>query len=320
MTSSTPRHRDLLLIAGYVGVVLLLAAIFSPPVFFAARQWIEAAPDGLVAEVLGHRAFPAYFNRVGLAAALIGLWPLFTMMRMTRPEVLGENAGHDRLSHFTMGFLLASILLLVMGAVFVQLDAYRMKPEPRWLDLMDPMVSALAVSFIEEFLFRGAILGILCRSLGLRSGLWWTTMIFALVHFLKPPADEAVAHADVTWTTGFWVLSQLFRGFADVEHVLEEFMTLAAVGFVLGLMRLRTGALWASIGLHAGWVFGLKYFGGLKNNTRRLKEGEWAPWIGENLKIGLVPFAVVLLTGALLLWWHQARRQPGKKDIARTGG
>lgn len=318
--SPPSKHRDLLLIAAYFVSVLLIAAIFSPPVFFAARKIIAASPDGWLDNFLGHRAFPAFFNRVGLVAALVGLWPLFRLMKMRQSEVVGPNGSQHWLHLFVTGFVFATALLLLMGVGFLWLDAYRMKPHPRWLDLFSPLTSALAVSLIEEFLFRGAILGILVRSLGARTGLFWTTFLFAVVHFMKPPADEAIANADVTWTTGFWVITQLFRGFGQVEYLLEEFLTLAAVGFVLGWVRLRTGSLWGSIGLHAGWVFGLKYFGGLKNNTRALRNGDWIPWIGENLKVGLAPFAIVLLTGVLMVWWHRELSADlhgkNKKDIA----
>jgi len=80
-------------------------------------------------------------------------------------------------------------------------------------------------------------------------------------------------------------------------HVLlAEFATLFAVGGVLTLARMRTGSLWAGIGLHAGWVFGLKWFSGLMSYQKG-----WLPWIGPNLKVGLVPLLVVILTGWLVL-------------------
>lgn len=312
--ASSSRHRDLLIITGYVFAVLLIAAVLTPPVFFAAQKIISASPGGFLDRIIGHREFPAYFNRVALVAALVGLWPVFRLMRINREQVVGIQPMRNWGSLFLMGFIFATGFLLIMGATFIQLGAYRMHAEPKWLNLLKPMISALAVGTIEEFLFRGAILGILCRSLGARSGLWWTTVIFAVVHFLKPPADGEIANENVGYMSGFWVVTRLFRGFGEVEFLLEEFLTLMAVGWVTGQVRLKTGSLWASIGLHAGWVFGLKYFGGIKRNTKALSEGEWIPWIGDNLKVGLAPFAVVLLTGFIMLWW--AKRYSSKKDIA----
>jgi hypothetical protein len=79
-----------------------------------------------------------------------------------------------------------------------------------------------------------------------------------------------------------------------VQFLLAEFATLAAVGWVLTKVRMQTGALWAGIGLHGGWVFGLKYFSAL---TQYQNAG--LPWIGQNLKIGLAPLAMVVFTGWL---------------------
>jgi hypothetical protein len=59
-------------------------------------------------------------------------------------------------------------------------------------------------------------------------------------------------------------------GFGDVQFLLAEFATLFAVGWVLAQVRMQTGALWAGIGLHGGWVFGLKYFSALTDLQQRL--------------------------------------------------
>lgn len=88
------------------------------------------------------------------------------------------------------------------------------------------------------------------------------------------------------------MLKQIAAGFGDVQFLLAEFATLFAVGWVLAQVRLQTGALWAGIGLHGGWVFGLKYFSALMAYN-----SGWLPWIGPNLKIGLAPLLTVLCTG-----------------------
>jgi membrane protease YdiL (CAAX protease family) len=110
------------------------------------------------------------------------------------------------------------------------------------------------------------------------------------------------------------VIGQIFGHFGHMDFLLAEFATLCAVGWVLVMARLRTGRLWAGIGLHAGWVFGLKYFSSLTRGSKELRAGEWLPWIGTNLKIGLVPLVVVLLTGWIVLrlakGWNRAERLP----------
>ena len=144
----------------------------------------------------------------------------------------------------------------------------------------------------------------------------------AVVHFMKPPEGMAIPATEVAWHSGFQVIGQILGHFGHLDFLLAEFATLCAVGWVLVTTRLRTGRLWAGIGLHAGWVFGLKYFSSLTRGSKELRAGEWLPWIGTNLKIGLVPLVVVVLTGGLVLWL--ARRwsagplvEHSKKESAR---
>jgi hypothetical protein len=76
---------------------------------------------------------------------------------------------------------------------------------------------------------------------------------------------------------------------------------------------LRTRSLWLPIGLHAGWVFGIGFFAGVARASKTVRDDRLLPWIGETLKIGLVPLAVLVLTGCLLAWLvrpgHNAARE-----------
>ncbi len=199
------------------------------------------------------------------------------------------NAG---LKQWTVGFVLAAGLLLALGFIFLQMGAYQLRPDPRWWNLGEPITAALGAGFVEELFFRGLLLSLLLRTMTETRALLSLTLVFALVHFLKPPEGWQISDAAVTWSSGFLVLKQIAIGFGDVQFLLAEFATLFAVGWVLAKVRMQTGALWAGIGLHGGWVFGLKYFSALTTYT-----GSWLPWIGANLKVGLMPLFTVLFTG-----------------------
>ena len=130
------------------------------------------------------------------------------------------------------------------------------------------------------------------------------------MHFLKPPEGWAGIVGEPGWTDGFAVLGSILGHFGDLNFVLAEFATLFAVGWVLAMARLRTGQLWLSMGLHGGWIFGLKYFSAVTKSSPDLKAGEFLPWVGVNLKIGLAPLAVIALTGVVIL----ALRARGHSD------
>lgn len=119
----------------------------------------------------------------------------------------------------------------------------------------------------------------------------------------KKVKEIQVLPADVTWGSGFWIVGQIFAKFGNPLFLLSEFFTLFAVGWVLGVARLRTNSLWLSIGLHCGWVFGLKLFSKLTWIPKKLQDGGHLPWVGRDLKEGLVPLVFVALTGVIVFAW-----------------
>ena len=309
------KHSDAFIIAGYTVGVFVLGALFAP-VLYGWGKWLldvcqnhgwDRRPSLAWFMVpLGKTQFRGYFDRAALVVALAGLWPLFKALHMRRAEVLGQSNFANGWRQLLTGFALAVALLFIMGAVFLQTGVCGLNAKADWLGLAAPLASAVTVACLEEFLFRGAVLGVLRRSLGTRGAILWTTLLFSTVHFLKPPLDGAIV--DVRWWSGFQIIPQLFSGFTKWDHLLAEFLLLAAVGWMLACVRVSTNALWGSIGLHAGWVFGMKYFSKLTLPKHALHDGLFAPWIAENTckaivgsYVGLVPVAVILLTGALML-------------------
>jgi membrane protease YdiL (CAAX protease family) len=225
-----------------------------------------------------------------------------------------------------LSFALALLFILIMGLVCGWVDAVKLKLEPRWTNIAKPLISGVMVSFLEEFLFRGAVLVILSHALGRRAGLWWMVGIFSILHFLKPPVEGALPDNAVNWGSGFWVITQLFSGFKTWNAFVGEFLLLATVGWVLGRVRLASGGLWVGIGLHAGWVAGMKYFSGVVDRRGAVDAGEFSPWMVKNTCraivspiVGIVPLIAVLMTGLVALWvihrwWpRQAPEAPAQK-------
>jgi uncharacterized protein len=311
--SPPPARSGLLLILGFTALVLVLGAVFSPPMFWGAKAIGRSLGIGF----LQNLAFTSVYDRAALLVAILGLWPLLKGMALRREEVLGTtpfSSGGRR--QMLISFLIALALILVMSVTCLEVGVFKMAKKPAWSGFLMPLASGFSVAFIEEILFRGAVLSVLIRSSGPRAGIFWTTLLFATVHFLKPPAHEAIAEADVTWSTGFWVITQLFHGFTSLDSIVPEFLLLFAVGLVLAMVKRPTGGLWTGIGLHAGWVAGMKYFAKLSSTTTALRAGAFAPWMVENhcksivsATVGLVPLITVLLTGGIILFLHRRSNQ-----------
>jgi hypothetical protein len=96
------------------------------------------------------------------------------------------------------------------------------------------------------------------------------------------------------------------RGFDDLHALVPGFFNLTLAGLLLALAYQRTGNLYFSIGLHAGWIFWLKFYGFL---TTPLAANVWF-WGTEKLIDGWLAFLVLTLAFFLLLRWLPAKPEP----------
>lgn len=313
MQAAMPNHTSALpKLVLYLLSVMLGGALLSAPLFDLGQTlliWLKNSSIGengagqwLLSEIQKAH-FTRYFNRAVLICAILFIWPFLSWVKLDRSLLPSWRPLRSGLRQWTIGFALAAGLLLLLGLLFYQIGAYRLRPHPGWLKFGGPITASLGAGIVEEFFFRALLLGLLLRTMAPKKAVFWATFIFAIVHFLKPPDGWQIPNDQVIWSSGFTVLGQIALGFGSVHFWLAEFATLFAVGWVLTDVRMHTGALWAGIGLHGGWVFGLKYFSGLT-----LHQTGWLPWIGQNLKIGLAPLLTILLTGWL------AKRLLSKKD------
>ena len=303
--------KDLAKIFGYLAAVILLGALLAPPLYWAAQ--------GLA----GHGIFPAladfkfqkFFNRAALIAALLLLWPTVRALRIGGWRDLGIEPDPRWRQHLLAGFVIAGTAVALMAAAYLSLGIYRLHTDIEWGKIPVIALSAAVVALLEEALFRGAILGLLRRSLRPTSALLAVTALFAIVHFLKP--DESYEPPPVGWLSGFDLIPHIFHQFAEPMTLLAGFSTLFALGWLCGDAAMRTRALWMSIGLHAGVVLVKMSFSVVAEFAikKRLRAG-YLPWVGDRFENGLVPVAVLLLAwGAVRLWLAYENRH----DTAARG-
>jgi membrane protease YdiL (CAAX protease family) len=114
------------------------------------------------------------------------------------------------------------------------------------------LLSGLVVAFIEETFFRGILFTAVARTSTIRAAIIAPSALYAALHFLG--GKLRVAPQQVSWEHGFQVLSRLFERYAQPLTLVDSFLALFALGILLALVRLRTGAIAACIGLHAAGV------------------------------------------------------------------
>lgn len=292
----------------WVAASLLLAAGMVPWLYQAGKGlagWMEAQGAGGVLGWLGYACrradFGRFFNRSLLAAAL-ALLP-FLLLRLRREEVKSPLAGvaeswQRGLLLWAMGLIAAGGVVWALGLILAQVGTFQASPvQPTLGQLVNKVVvSAVAVSVVEEWLFRGLLLGLWLRVSRPPVAACGTALVFAFVHFLTPPPGYPIQNP-ASSGAGFEWLKGILLHFTDPAFMAADFLTLFGVGLVLAGARIRTGHLWLPIGLHCGWVVAFKVF----NLTHlKLPDGPVGDLlIGDSLRTGLLPLAALGITAGI---------------------
>jgi membrane protease YdiL (CAAX protease family) len=125
--------------------------------------------------------------------------------------------------------------------------------------------------------------------------------------------------------SGFAMTAAIFRRNLEPGRFCAEFLTLFAIGLMLARARCATRSLALPIGMHAGWIFANVLCSGATMASPALLGGEFdlemagarLPLIGDQLKIGLLPLATLVLT-AIILEAGLSQRRPTKTPTAAS--
>ncbi|HEY5705364.1 MAG TPA: CPBP family intramembrane glutamic endopeptidase [Terrimicrobiaceae bacterium] len=280
----------------YLVVVVLLGALVAPPIYWMLHEVLDFP-------------FYRYLSRATQVTALVLLGPLLFWLgiRNTREFGLERNphAARDALS----GLILALGPGALLGAACLMFDVYRIKKDLLPFLLLRIALTAGTVAVVEEFLFRGVLLGLAARSFGRWPAAFGVSVVFAGAHFLRPGKEAA---SEVEWWTGLAQMIRVFESAPPPSLWIAGFVSLLSAGLILAFATFRTRSLWLAIGLHAGWIFcqqGLQWLA-----KYRVQPPEaLMPWIGPNVvsgavPTGLAPLSVLLLTGTGV--WLYLRNVP----------
>jgi membrane protease YdiL (CAAX protease family) len=189
------------------------------------------------------------------------------------------------------------LVMLALAVFLVQRGIYLLRPDAQLGRLVPIIVSAAGASVIEELLFRGALLGLLRRSLKNYTALFFVSALYSAVHFIQPHETDISPNA-VNFFSGFALLPDVFWRFTQPAQVLGGFMTLFVLGWILGFATIKTRALWCPIGIHAGCIVGKFSFGKIAKST-----GDRMPWFGKDLVTGFGPLFVLGAMGLIVWAW-----------------
>ena len=226
---------------------------------------------------------------IGMAAALARGW-FGTRAQWGRT---GHRIGR-RMAGAAFALGVASVAVVVLLGLLS--GAYRLNAptgEAALAAMVLLGILAIVVSAFEEIVFRGVLYSRLRDAWGPLSAGLVSSLFFSLVHFAKPVPSVAVAHPH--WYSGLALLPDMFRKVHVLAHYWPYALTLFLMGAFLCWSVQRTRSLYAAIGLHAGWIFGL---GALREFGEGGDYSAW--WFGPDAD-GARGWAAVVMIGALWL-------------------
>lgn len=289
---------------------LIIAAVFVPWLYSGGKQFAAYAANNelsalweWLAGACDRAHLGRYHNRAMLFSALCLLPILIRRIRhISRQNEAGtiisssSIGAKNAIIHLFTACLIAGGILWLAGMSLEFAGAYVNKTEPIKITrlLKKALVPAITASFVEEWIFRGLLLGLWLRTAKPIKACIGSSLLFSFLHFLNPPGFIGdPSHV----FSGFELLGKTLIHFADPLFFATEFVTLTTVGLILCWARLRTNSLWFPIGLHIGWVLALKAYGLLFQQTTH----HWLkPWgIGDSLRSGLVPLLALAVTAVV---------------------
>lgn len=279
----------------YLAAVFLGGALLAPWLY-GLTQWGSAHWD-LLKPLAGH-PFHRFVSRSFLFLALAALWPLASALNMGKPARWGWSDVPGKWFGLAFGFGLGLASMAVLVGLALMMGARELGAAHSVMQLLVHFLktigTAAIVAVIEETVFRGMVLGSFRQGMGIMPALMASSAVYSLVHFFQ----RLQTPSTLDWTSGLAMLPGMLRGFVDWQMLVPGFINLFLVGLILGWAFIKTGNLYLSAGLHAGWIFWLKYYGYLTLATTSAN-----PWIWGTNKLvdGWVAMPILVAAGVVLV-------------------
>lgn len=298
----------------FVLLILLATSILSPWFYasweFLLRPWFAALWEALCGgEMDGRVPFSRFFNRTFM---ICGILLFFVFRRRLFPNQTPGDFGLPRSRYASrdalMGFGLAlsSFLLIVCGLVMAGLfvPGFGHPVDESLSDLASGLLGAVAVGFFEEIFFRGMIFKGLVEDCRISVAFISANVFYAAMHFIRSPEQRFLDGLEPL--AGLSNLVESFHLFQEPSKILPGFVGLFILGMVLSYAFYRTGALYMSMGLHAGWVFCVKTLG-VFGKYRGRQLGTWFGSAEPRFVSGVFVWIGILGVGILIHWLTRFR-------------
>ena len=302
-------------------IVLLLTTLLSPWVAWAWGLIIGSHPGW---EEYRY-TFTRIFNRMFYVLAVASLFIFRSRMKIGSPSELGLKPPRERYGDLLVGLFLSissmAALVITMSLTDVFTPYFRVALPVALGRVFKALSAGLAAGFLEEILFRGIIFKGFLDDRRPVAAFVVANLLYAAIHFVKPREKFFLSELDPR--AGMVHLIYSFQPFLDLANILPGLFGLLLIGVVLSYAFQRTGSLYLSIGLHTGWIFGLKtvrLYGDYSRADLGWLFGSSEPkivsglfsWIGI-LAVGAIVHLMTRERPILLLQGRSDRDEPGQR-------
>ena len=291
-------------------LVLALTAVLSPWAAAAWEQFITGRPGWTDY----HYPFSRIFDRFFMISGIILFFICRRFLKLGSLKELGLFPPTRAVKDAGVGAGLAIASMVVLTLLMFLTDAFtpffRLSASETLARCTRALLAAVTVGFLEEIFFRGIIFKGLLEDMRPARAYLLANVFFSAVHFVQP-ADEEVL-SGIEPLAGFRHLIRSFGPFLNPE-LLPGFFGLFLIGAVLCYAFQRTGTLYMSMGLHAGWIFGLKTFGVFGHYAR-----EDLGWMfgstDPKVVSGVISWIGIMIVGVLVY-----RLSRGRSGLSSSG-
>jgi CAAX protease family protein len=283
----------------FILLVLGVTAVVSP---WAATAWdLISGASATAAE--DRIPFSRFFDRFFMISGIVLFFSCRSLLKIDSLSQLGLSPRTRAASDVAVGlcFALGSMFALgfIMSAAGVYEVFFRLSLGESVELYLKAILTGLTVGFLEEIFFRGIIFRGLLEDWKPLPAFLTANLFYSALHFVKPGEQYFLSGVE-PWA-GFRHLFSTFAPFLEPAEIAPGLIGLLLIGIVLSYAFLRTGTLYLSIGLHAGWIISIKtvrVFGDYQRESLGWLFGSTDPKIVS----GVVTWTGILLVGLAVHW------------------
>ena len=306
----------------FVLLVLALTAVVSP----WAALWWDLISGAHIASPEDRIPFSRFFDRFFMISGILLFFFCRSLLRINSLSQLGLVPRTRAAPDVATGLCLSLGSMLMLGLAMALAQVYepffRLSLSESFQRCLTAVLSGFTVGFLEEIFFRGIIFRGLLEDWKPIPAFIAANLFYSALHFVEPPEEYFLSGVDPL--AGFRHLFSTFAPFSEPAAIAPGVIGLLLIGIVLSYAYVRTGVLYLSIGLHAGWVISIKtvrVFGDYRTEDLGWLFGSTDPKIVS----GVATWIGVLLVGIAIYWLTRSRvglppTPDSERDDAATRG